>query len=180
METEGEIIRVLWVHGKVVITHCQEKSWYNNALVSNWGRNWISALRLLLHTHPQKFKLKWIKESNVQNKVLTPLEKYKWKYIYASGFPKAANGYSMWWLIQQSKLKAVRLLSSSLLSAVTELSRIWSFDLRCEAVFCFVLFCFYLIAIFWWRNVMTWRAAAPRRQQDRWGSGLGIRPWTLF
>ena len=121
---------------------CQEKPWYNNALVSNWGRNWISALRLLLHTHPQKFKLKWIKESNVQNKVLTPLEKYKWKYIYASGFPKAANGYSMWWLIQQSKLKAVRLLSSSLLSAVTELSRIWSFDLRCEAVFCFVLIWF--------------------------------------
>ena len=74
--------------------------------------------------------------------VLTPLEKYKWKYIYASGFPKAANGYSMWWLIQQSKLKAVRLLSSSLLSAVTELRRIWSFDLRCEAVFCFVLIWF--------------------------------------
>ena len=71
METEGEIIRVLWVHGKVVITHCQEKSWYNNALVSNWGRNWISTLKLLPYTHTQKFKLKWIKESNAQNSLNT-------------------------------------------------------------------------------------------------------------
>ena len=95
METEGEIIRVLWVHGKVVITKCKEKQWYNNALVSNWGRNWISTLRLLPYTHTQKFKLKFIKESKGQNKVLTPLEKYKRKYIYASGFPKAANSYSV-------------------------------------------------------------------------------------
>ena len=71
METEGEIIRVLWVHGKVVITQYQEKSWYNNALVSNWGWNWISTLRLLPYTHTQKFKLKWIKVSNAQNSLNT-------------------------------------------------------------------------------------------------------------
>ena len=33
METEGGIIRVLWVHGKVVITKCKEKQWYNNESV---------------------------------------------------------------------------------------------------------------------------------------------------
>ena len=71
METEGEIIRVLWVHGKVVITQCREKPWYNIALVSNWGRNWISTLKLLPYTHTQKFKLKWIKESNAQNSLNT-------------------------------------------------------------------------------------------------------------
>ena len=53
----------------------------NDVFVSNWGRNWISILRLLPYPPTQKLKSQQIKETNVQNKILPPLEKSKLKYI---------------------------------------------------------------------------------------------------
>ena len=154
---------------------CQEKLWYNNALVSNWGRNWISTLRLLPYTHTQKFKLKWIKVSNAQNSLNTIGKVYMKIYLC---FRLSQSCKWLQYVVadtaEQAKGSAFTIQFLAVCSHWTKQDlKLWL------AVWGCVLFCFFLIAIFWWRNVMTWRTGAPRRQQDRWGSGLGIKPWTL-